>query len=209
MCEKKSQMELFENIPNPETNLLPQDGTVNYYGQIFNHEQANQFYQKLLETIDWKNDEAIIFRKKILTKRKVAWYGSEDFEYTYSKTTKKALPWTKELLLIKNKIEAIAEVKFTSVLLNRYRSGQDYVGWHADDEKELGNNPVIGSVNLGATRKFQLRRKDDKQEKFEVELQHGTLLIMRGATQHYWQHQVPKTAHRIGERLNLTFRVIE
>jgi alkylated DNA repair dioxygenase AlkB len=118
------------------------------------------------------------------------------------------LPWTDELLKIKDRIENEAKVKFSSVLLNRYRDGQDYVGWHTDAEKELGKNPVIGSVNFGATRKFQLRRIDNNKEKFELELKHGTLLIMGGATQHFWQHQVPKTALKIGERLNLTFRVI-
>jgi alkylated DNA repair dioxygenase AlkB len=110
--------------------------------------------------------------------------------------------------MIKEKIEVEAKVKFSSVLINRYRHGQDYVGWHTDAEKELGKNPIIGSVNFGATRKFQLRRIDDHKEKFEVELKHGTFLVMCGATQHFWQHQVPKTALKIGERLNLTFRVI-
>jgi alkylated DNA repair dioxygenase AlkB len=150
----------------------------------------------------------MMYGKQLPLPRLSAWYGANNKPYTYSGITLNPLPWTDELLIIKEKIEVEAKVKFSSVLINRYRDGQDYVGWHIDAVKELGINPIIGSVNFGATRKFQLRRIDDHKEKFEVELKHGTFLVMGGATQHYWQHQVPKTAMKIGERLNLTFRVI-
>ena len=162
----------------------------------------------MLEKIEWKQDKIMMYGKELPLPRLSAWYGENNKPYTYSGINLKPLPWTEELLQIKAKIEDVAKMKFTSVLLNRYRDGQDYVGWHTDAEKELGKNPVIGSVNFGATRKFQLRRIDDHSEKFEVELKHGTFLVMQGSTQHFWQHQVPKTALKIGERLNLTFRVI-
>jgi alkylated DNA repair dioxygenase AlkB len=175
---------------------------------IFQFDNWIRGFKTLLETIEWKQDKIMMYGKELPLPRLSAWYGDNNKPYTYSGITLNPLPWTDELLQIKEKIEAEAKVKFSSVLLNRYRDGQDYVGWHTDAEKELGKNPIIGSVNFGATRKFQLRRIDDHKEKFEVELKHGTFLVMGGATQHFWQHQVPKTAHKIGERLNLTFRVI-
>lgn len=208
MCEKKSQMELFENIPNPKTNLLPQDGTVNYYGQIFNHEQAHYFYQKLLETIDWKNDEAIIFGKKILTKRKVAWYGSEDFEYTYSKTTKKALPWTKELLELKKEVEEKTGELFNSCLLNLYHDGSEGMAYHSDGEKDLKKNGAIASLSFGAERKFSFKHKTSK-EKVDLVLQNGSLLIMKDQTQTFWLHRLPPTKKIFNPRINLTFRTIQ
>lgn len=204
------QPDLFSQtteLQNPVIHL--KDAELYYQPAFFKTIESNELFDALLRTIEWKQDTIKMYGRELPLPRLSAWYGENNKPYTYSGITLNPLSWTKELLLIKNKVETVTKVKFTSVLLNRYRSGQDYVGWHADDEKELGNNPVIGSVNFGATRKFQLRRKDDKLEKFEVELQHGTLLVMRGATQHFWQHQVPKTTHRIGERLNLTFRVIE
>ncbi len=179
-----------------------------YHPNFFDKIESDIIFKTLMETIQWKQDKINMYGRELPLPRLSAWYGENNKPYTYSGITLNPLPWTDELLKIKEKIEAEAKVKFSSVLLNRYRDGQDYVGWHTDAEKELGRNPVIGSVNFGATRKFQLRRIDDHKEKFEVELNHGTFLVMQGATQHFWQHQVPKTATKIGERLNLTFRVI-
>jgi len=137
-----------------------------------------------------------------------AWYGDNDKPYSFSGITLNAKSWTTELLEIKNKIETRFNVKFNSVLLNLYRNGQDSISWHSDAEKELGINPVIASLNFGATRKFQLRHIQTKQ-KIEIELTHGSLLIMQGELQHFWQHQVPKTNLPVGERINLTYRLIK
>jgi alkylated DNA repair dioxygenase AlkB len=192
--------------PNPIIKL--QDAELLYHPEFFDKKESDRIFKTLLETIEWKQDKILMYGKELPLPRLSAWYGENNKPYTYSGITLNPLPWTELLLQIKETIEEEAKVKFSSVLLNRYRDGQDYVGWHTDAEKELGKNPIIGSVNFGATRKFQLRRIDDHKEKFEVELKHGTFLVMGGATQHFWQHQVPKTAHKIGERLNLTFRVI-
>jgi alkylated DNA repair dioxygenase AlkB len=184
------------------------DAELLYHPSFFDKIESDRIFKTLMEAIQWKQDKINMYGRELPLPRLSAWYGDNNKPYTYSGITLNPLPWTDELLKIKEKIEEEAKVKFSSVLLNRYRDGQDYVGWHTDAEKELGQNPVIGSVNFGATRKFQLRRIDDHKEKFEVELKHGTFLVMQGTTQHFWQHQVPKTATKIGERINLTFRVI-
>ena len=203
------QVDLFgQTIETPNPIIKLQDAELLYHPAFYDKTESDRIFKTLLETIEWKQDKIMMYGKELPLPRLSAWYGDNNKPYTYSGITLNPLPWTEELLQIKEKIEAEAKVKFSSVLLNRYRDGQDYVGWHTDAEKELGKNPVIGSVNFGATRKFQLRRIDDHKEKFEVELKHGTFLLMQGSTQHYWQHQVPKTATKIGERLNLTFRVI-
>ena len=203
------QVDLFgQTIETPNPIIKLQDAELLYHPAFYDKTESDRIFKTLLETIEWKQDKIMMYGKELPLPRLSAWYGDNNKPYTYSGITLNPLPWTEELLQIKVKIETEAKVKFSSVLLNRYRDGQDYVGWHTDAEKELGKNPVIGSVNFGATRKFQLRRIDDHKEKFEVELKHGTFLLMQGSTQHYWQHQVPKTATKIGERLNLTFRVI-
>jgi alkylated DNA repair dioxygenase AlkB len=204
-----SQIDLFSNLVEEVNPLMRiDDGELLYHPEFFDKSTSDHLLKTLLETIDWHQDKIKMYGKEIPLPRLSAWYGETDKPYSYSGITLQAKPWTKELLYIKERIEGIVGVSFSSVLLNRYRDGKDYVSWHADDEKELGKNPVIGSVNFGATRRFQLRRIDDHANKIELELQHGTFLVMRGTTQHYWQHQVPKTAAKIGERLNLTFRVI-
>lgn len=147
-----------------------------------------------------------IVGKKIEFPRLIAWYGADDQPYSFSGITLQPNSWTNELLEIKNKIEPVANVTFNKVLLNLYRNGKDSVSWHTDAELALGKNSIIASVNFGATRKFQLRHIKTK-EKLEIQLTHGSLLIMQGELQHYWQHQVPKTIKKIGERINLTFRV--
>lgn len=203
------QADLFgQTIETRNPIIKLKDAELLYHPAFFDKAESDRIFKTLLETIEWKQDKIMMYGKELPLPRLSAWYGDNNKPYTYSGITLNPLPWTDELLLIKEKIEVEAKVKFSSVLINRYRDGQDYVGWHTDAEKELGKNPIIGSVNFGATRKFQLRRIDDHKEKFEVELKHGTFLVMGGATQHYWQHQVPKTALKIGERLNLTFRVI-
>jgi len=201
------QLSLFDT-PAPTPRIQLPDAELLYYPTFFPKAEADRLLTRLLETIAWKQDSIRMYGKTIPLPRLSAWYGDDDKPYTYSGITLQPTPWTAELRRIKEQLEAVAGVRFTSVLLNRYRDGKDHIGWHTDAEKELGQNPVIGSVNFGATRRFQLRRLDDHAVKHEVELKHGTLLVMQGATQHHWQHQVPKTAAAIGERLNLTFRVI-
>lgn len=201
-------MELFDHIHDPNFNWLPKDGTVNYYGKILTKEEADHFYLNLLEKIDWKNDEAIIFGKKILTKRKVAWHGDKDFNYTYSKSTKTALPWSEELLLLKNKIEEKTGEKFNSCLLNLYHDGSEGMAYHSDAEKDLKKNGAIASLTLGAERKFSFKHKTSG-ERIDLFLEHGSLLIMKDETQTNWLHRLPPTKKIRTPRINLTFRMIE
>lgn len=200
-------MELFENAADPQQNLLPQDGTVNYYGKILDDEQAEYFYQKLMGTIDWRNDEALIFGKRIVTKRKVAWYGDESFGYTYSSFTKSALPWTKELLTLKKLTEEKTGELFNSCLLNLYHDGSEGMAYHSDGEKDLKKNGAIASVSLGAERKFSFKHKNTK-ERVDVFLEAGSLLVMKDETQSFWLHRLPPTKKIFTPRINLTFRTI-
>ena len=198
---------LFDQNFDAEINLLPKDGTVNYYGKILDQKQSDRFYQTLLETIEWKNDEAVIFGKKILTKRKVAWYGDENFEYTYSNSTKKAIPWTKELLQLKKMAEEKTGEKFNSCLLNLYHDGSEVMAYHSDGEKDLKKDGAIASLSLGAERKFSFKHKETK-EKVELILEHGSLLVMKDETQSFWLHRLPPTKKVFTPRINLTFRTI-
>ncbi|MEO8533638.1 MAG: alpha-ketoglutarate-dependent dioxygenase AlkB [Flavobacterium sp.] len=200
-------MDLFNPEINENTNLLPKEGTVNYYGKLFAREKADFYRDTLLNTIEWKNDEAIIFGKLILTKRKVAWYGDQEFEYTYSKTTKKAIRWTKELLELKAAIEEKTGETFNSCLLNLYHSGEEGMAWHSDAEKDLKKNGAIASVSFGAERKFAFKHKDTK-EVVSLILEHGSLLVMKDATQTHWLHRLPPTKMVSKPRVNLTFRTI-
>lgn len=199
-------MELFDI--DPTINLLPKDGTVNYYGKVFTQKEANNYLAVLLKTIEWRNDEAIIFGKKIITKRKVAWYAEEPFEYTYSKTTKRALPWTRELLELKTSIEQRTGDTFNSCLLNLYHDGSEGMAWHSDGEKDLKKNGAIASLSFGAERKFSFKHKETKG-KIDVILKHGSLLVMKGTTQSNWLHRLPPTKLVAKPRVNLTFRTIE
>lgn len=198
-------MNLFN--PDPQFNLLPSDGIVNYYGAIMNHEQANMYLKYLLENIEWKNDEAIIYGKHIITKRKVAWYGDSNFSYTYSNTTKQALTWTKELLALKLFVEELTGDTFNSCLLNLYHNGEEGMAWHSDDEKSLGLNTCIASLSFGAERTFSLKHKATGNIVSQI-LEHGSLLIMKGSTQSNWLHCLPKTKKVTQPRVNLTFRTI-
>ena len=158
--------------------------------------------------IQWKHDKIKLYGKEIFIPRLSAWYADANTSYTYSGLTLQSNPWNSGLLHIKNEIEKISNTNFNSVLLNWYRDGQDYISWHADAEKGLGQNPTIASVNFGETRRFLLRRIDDHSIKLEFPLKHGTLLIMSGELQHFWQHNVPKQKKVKNSRINLTFRKI-
>jgi alkylated DNA repair dioxygenase AlkB len=200
-------MDLFDYKPDASKNWLPYEGTVNYYGKLLNQEVANHYLKALLENIEWRNDEAIIFGKKIITKRKVAWYGEKPFEYTYSNTTKHALQWTKELLELKELIEKETGETFNSCLLNLYHTGDEGMAWHSDGEKDLKKNGAIGSMSFGAERKFAFKHKQSK-EKTELILEHGSLLVMKDTTQTHWLHRLPPTKLVSTPRVNLTFRTI-
>lgn len=199
---------LFDQNFDAQKNLLPKDGTVNYYGKIFNQEEADFYYDYLLNQIPWKNDEAVIFGKLILTKRKVAWFGEKPFEYTYSKRTKLAEYWTKELLELKKRAEEFSGEIYNSCLLNLYHSGEEGMAYHSDGEKDLKKNGAIASLTFGAERKFSFKHKLTK-EKVELTLENGSLLVMKDQTQSFWQHRLPPTKKIFLPRINLTFRTIE
>ncbi len=201
-------MLLFDNLIDKNKNLLPKDGEVHYYGRLLLTEQATHYYKKLLDSIDWKNDVAIIFGKRIETKRKVAWYAEKPFEYTYSKNTKIALPWTKELLELKKVVEQETGETFNSCLLNLYHNGNEGMAWHSDGEKDLKKDGAIASLSFGAERKFAFKNKETK-ETVALNLEHGSLLVMKGKTQTYWLHRLPPTKKVQLPRINLTFRTIE
>lgn len=200
-------MDIFNPKTDKVQNLLPYDGTVNYYGKLLSTPEADFYLTRLLETVAWRHDEALIFGKRIITKRKVAWYGERPFAYTYSNTTKYALPWTKELRDLKTFIEKETGETFNSCLLNLYHSGEEGMAWHSDAEKDLRKNGAIGSLSLGAERKFAFRHKQTK-EKAELLLEHGSLLVMKGTTQTNWLHRLPPAKKVTSLRINLTFRTI-
>jgi alkylated DNA repair dioxygenase AlkB len=185
--------------------LINTDGEVIYYGCIMKNEAADEYLKSLLENITWKNDEAVIFGRHIITKRKVAWYGDSDYSYTYSGKTKLALKWTPELLAVKNLVEEITGETFNSCLLNLYHNGEEGMAWHSDDEKSLGKDSTIASFSVGAVRKFSMKHRVDK-ETHSVFLEHGSLLVMKGATQTNWLHSLPKSKKIAEPRVNLTFR---
>jgi len=201
-------MDLFNNEIESLTNLLPKDGIVVYYKNLLTKNEANQYFDCLLNTIEWKNDQAFIYGKLIITKRKVAWYGDADFEYTYSKTTKRALPWTTELIELKKIAEELTGEKFNSCLLNLYHNGDEGMTWHSDAEKVLKKNGAIASLSLGAERKFSFKHKETK-ETLSLILENGSLLMMKGSTQTYWLHRLPPTKLISTPRINLTFRSID
>lgn len=201
-------MDLFNQSPDKNKNWLPYDGTVNYYGKLLSHGEANDYLETLLNTIEWRNDEAVIFGKKIITKRKVAWYGEKPFAYTYSNSTKHALPWTKELLELKTIIEKETGETFNSCLLNLYHDGEEGMAWHSDGERDLKRDGAIGSLSFGAERKFVFKHKQTK-EKVELVLEHGSLLVMKDTTQTYWLHRLPPSKKITTPRVNLTFRTID
>jgi len=204
---------LFDQVDISTTikdkNILPKDGEVFFYPALFNKAESDRLFKSLIANILWQQDQIKFFGKMINLPRLTAWYGENNKPYTYSGIPMNPHPWTPDLLEIKSKIEAIAKVNFSSVLLNRYRDGKDSVAWHCDDEPELGINPVIGSVSFGATRVFKLRHLSDKHLVEKIELTHGSFVLMKGETQHKWEHEIPKTSKPLTERINLTFRVIK
>jgi len=198
-------MDLYNSTIDKNKNFLPYDGTVHYFGQLFPVAQANAYFEALINTIEWKNDEAFIMGKHIITKRKVAWYGDDEYAYTYSRSTKHALPWTKELLELKNIAEECTGSTYNSCLLNLYHDGNEGMAYHSDDEKALGKSTSIASMSFGAERKFLFKHKVSK-ETIGMFLENGSLLEMKDTTQTNWLHRLPPTKKITTARVNLTFR---
>ena len=185
------------------------DANVLYYPQFFNNETSDRYLKLLLKTIEWQEDSIKVFGKTYLQPRLTALYANNSNSYTYSNITMYPLMFTDDLLEIKSAIENEIGTTFTSCLANLYRNGQDSNGWHADNEKELGKQPIIASITFGAERIFHFKHKKDNTLKTKILLNHGSLLVMKGDTQNNWLHQLPKTKKRIAERINLTFRIIK
>lgn len=187
------------------TNILAFDGRVVYHGKIFEIPKANYYFDRLLHHVEWKQDEAVMFGKLIITDRKAAWYGDGGFSYTYSRRTKQALTWTNDLLELRSIAEQITGSSYNSCLLNLYHNGTEGVGWHSDDEKALKKNAAIASMSFGAERKFSFRHKRINESR-SIWLEHGSLLVMEGSTQTHWLHSLPKSKKVKTARINLTFR---
>lgn len=200
-------MDLFSKLGGQPENILLKDGVANYYEEVLSLEQADSYLNSLLNRIAWKNDEAVLFGKRIITKRKVAWYADKPFKYTYSNKTKLALPWIDELIELKEIVEKRTNESFNSCLLNLYHNGMEGMAWHSDNEKELEENGAIGSLSFGAERKFSFKHKKTK-ETVSLNLHHGSLLVMRSTTQTHWLHRLPPTKKVSRPRVNLTFRTI-
>lgn len=200
-------MQLFDIEADPRHNHLPYDGTVQYYGKVIQEMVADDYFEKLMQNIAWENDQAIIFGRQITTKRKVAWYGDQGYEYTYSNVNRYALPWAVELLELRQRVQQLTGERFNSCLLNLYHTGEEGMAWHSDDETDLKKNGAIASLSFGAERKFAFKHKQSK-EKVELYLEHGSLLVMKDTTQSHWLHRLPPTKKVTTARINLTFRTI-
>ena len=185
------------------------DSDITYYPDFIDTQKAHAYFEYFRDTIPWQQDDIKVFGKVYSQPRLTALYSTGNKTYSYSNIIMRPKPFTTELLEIKTIIESIAHVEFNACLLNLYRDGRDSNGWHSDDERELGKNPIIGSISLGQERPFHLRHKKNKALRHKILLEHGSLILMKGQTQHHWQHQVPKTAKPIGERINLTFRMLK
>jgi alkylated DNA repair dioxygenase AlkB len=199
------QLSFFESPGNGAD--LPADLMV-YKPGVFGPEESQALLETFIHQIQWIQETVHMYGKMIKTPRLIAWYGDTSQSYSFSGNKYNPNPWTKELLKIKNQIEPIAGMKFNSVLLNYYRDGNDSVAWHSDDEYELGVKPVIASVSFGQARRFDVRNKQDHKLKYAVTLERGSLLLMKGDLQRFWQHRIAKSTRPMEARVNLTFRVI-
>lgn len=196
-------MDLFNS--NTEENILPYDGEAVYFGSVFSGARAKGVFEDLLSLIAWEHDQVKLFGKVIVTKRKVAWYGDEPYDYTYSNATKTALPWTPLLLDLKSQAERLSHATYNSCLMNLYHDGSEGMAWHSDDEKTLEGGAAIASLSFGASRKFAFKHKTSGVKR-SVILESGSLLVMRGPVQQHWQHRLPPTKKVLTPRINLTFR---
>ena len=200
-------MKLFNDTIDQSLNLLPKNGIVNYHGKVFPKELADSIFSNLIEKLDWKNDEAIVYGKHYVTKRKVAWYGTEQFQYKYAGILRKAIPFNQELSKLKEFVELQTNESYNSCLCNLYHDGNEGMGWHSDNEKELKKHGAIASLSFGAERNFAFKHKTSN-DKLKLLLEHGSLLLMKGEIQDYWLHRLPSTKKTTSARVNLTFRTI-
>lgn len=204
MSDRFNNMDLFTN--DTETNnLLPYDGEVIYHGILLDTNEADHFFNELMQKIEWYHDKSVIYGKEITTKRKVAWYGSKDFSYTYSGYTRIATPWIEELLALKQLIELYTDSMYNSCLLNLYHSGEEGMAWHSDGEKDLVDNGSIACLSLGAQRRFDFKHKQTADKK-HFDLPNGSLIEMKGETQKHWLHRIAPTKKVTEPRISLTFR---
>lgn len=205
-----NQGNLFATNQPKKTEFELPDAELFLYENFFSLEESNRLFNSLKENIKWQQDHIKIYDKLLDLPRLTAWYGDNNKTYTYSGISMNPHSWNDDLLFIKERIEKESGVTFTSCLLNYYRTGKDSVGWHQDNEKELGKNPTIASVSFGDTRTFQLKHIKIKDlKKIDIPLDHGSFLLMKGTIQHFWKHQIPKTRQNVGPRINLTFRIIK
>ena len=193
------------NMINNRPNILPQDGIALYYEKIVTDDEVKQLYDALLNNIHWENERVIMFGKEIVTKRKVAFFSDPSISYRYASKTKIGLPWTSTLLTIKNIVESITKESYNACLLNLYHNGEESMGWHSDNEKEIITGSSIASLSLGANRKFSFKHKVSK-ETVSIELEDGSLLEMKGSVQTHWWHALLKSKKVTAARINLTFR---
>jgi alkylated DNA repair dioxygenase AlkB len=189
------------------TNLLPKDGSLIYIENFLTEDKADLLFKILIKKVKWEQKEITLYEKTHLVPRLTAWFGISN--YSYSGIENVSQERLSELLVLKKYIEDITQIEFNSCLLNLYRDGKDHVTWHADNEKELGKNPVIASFSLGEPRKFQLKHKVDKDLKLEIEAKSGSLILMSGEMQNYWLHRIAPTTKEKSERINITFRQIK
>ncbi len=194
-------------IKQTELHHLP-DAEIRYVPHFLPVSLANTYFDDLFHHIPWRQDPITVFGKTHLQPRLTSLHAHTLDSYSYSGIVMTPQPMTQTLQCIENRIYQLCDESFTTVLLNLYRDGKDSNGWHADDEAELGKNPVIASLSLGAPRFFHLRHNQDPKQRYKLLLEHGSLLLMGGETQHHWKHQVAKTAKKVGPRINLTFRKI-
>lgn len=188
------------------SNLLPFQGETLFYPEFFPKKLSDHYLEQLQGTLAWKHEPIRMFGKMVMQPRLTTLYGDVNRPYGYSGISMTPNHWTVELKEIKDKLQEFTGIEFTHVLCNFYRDGQDSMGWHRDNEAVLGKNPIIASVTFGATRMFQIRHYQTKENKLDIPLSHGSLLIMSGESQHHWEHQIPKTKRILSPRINLTFR---
>ncbi|MES2837135.1 MAG: alpha-ketoglutarate-dependent dioxygenase AlkB [Bacteroidota bacterium] len=204
----KNQYSIFTEQDVTIRNIELQDGELVYIPNFYSSEKSKQIFNALKKEINWQQQKIVLFGKQFDEPRLSAWYAEKNVNYSYSGIQLVAQEFTPILQELKKEVEQKSNTTFNSVLLNLYRNGNDSMGWHADDEKELGINPIIASLNFGETRRFKLKYKTNKNLKFEIDLENGSLLIMQGALQHHWMHHIPKTKRQLNERINLTFRKV-
>ena len=191
-------------LKNP-LNIIDQDGIALYHEKVLTDEQIKPLYDELLNEINWENERVVMFGKEIITKRKVAFYSDVSIAYTYSSKTKIGLPWKDPLIILKNIVESLTKQTYNACLLNLYHNGEEAMGWHSDNEKEIIANSSIASLSIGASRKFSFKHKVTK-ETISIQLGNGSLLEMKGTIQSHWLHTLPKSKKITESRINLTFR---